>query len=128
MQDLGFNSQHWGKKNCLILLCTQLIELLKFLQRTKKENLELSDEHQSNQENVYRIEKQKTCRYCNKSDSIFWYEPDLCHRCHVLRVSGDENVLESSKKSEINTLLHNIPDEVKDDLLKDIDSSVVHLK
>ncbi|KAK5780701.1 hypothetical protein RI543_001823 [Arxiozyma heterogenica] len=92
------------------------------------ENLELSDEHQSKQENVYRIKKQKTCRYCNKSDSIFWYEPDLCHRCHVLRVSGDENVLESSKKSEINTLLHNIPDEVKDNLLKDIDSSVVHLK
>ena len=112
-----------GTKN---FISSKLREL-HFIQQDT-EDLGLSDVYHTNQENVYVIEKLKTCKCCKKSNLVFWYEPDLCHRCHVLKVSGDENVLGNGKNSDIDSLFRNIPDEIKDDLLKDVDSRVVHLK
>ena len=88
---------------------------------------DIPDGLQSNESNVFVIRKNQKCRSCGNNNMAFWYEPDLCHSCHVGGVSGDKTVIDKANRSDVNVVSHYISYDVKKQLLENIDPDSARL-
>lgn len=88
---------------------------------------DIPDGFQSNESNVFVIRKNQKCRSCGNNNMAFWYEPDLCHSCHVGGVSGDKTVIDKANRSDVNVVSHYISYDVKKQLLENIDPDSARL-